>query len=158
MNVEHKGTIANSPAGYNGFYTLGVSSYIKRNYELTGYNFCGASAGAGNSLFLAFKGDDEDYVDEMLDRVDVVGKKHMSHVLKAVCDYHLDKYTTDDFDLHRLSIGVTNVKYLENQCHLYYEFDSLKDAVECTRASCNIPFVSGNPLNLYRNRFAYDGV
>lgn len=71
--------------------TFGVSSYIKRNYDLTGYNFSGASAGAGagNSLYLAFNGDDVDYVDGMLERVDAVGRKHMSYVLKELCDYHL---------------------------------------------------------------------
>ena len=158
MNMQYKGTISNSPAGYGGFYTFGVSSYIKRNYDLTGYNFSGASAGAGNSLYLAFNGVDVDYVDGLLERVDAVGRKHMSYVLKELCDYHLEKYTTDDFDLERLSIGVTHFHGLDKHCQLYDDFDSLEDAVKCTKASCNIPLVSGNPLNIYRYKLAYDGV
>ena len=159
IRAEHnQRTIANAPAGYRGFYTLGISSYIKRNYDLIEYKFCGASAGAGNSLYLTFKGDDEDYVDEMLDRVDSLGRTPITRILKEVCDYNVEKYTADEFDLDRLSIGVTTLDGLEKRGELYDRFDSLQDAVSCTASSSNIPFVSGSPLNVYRERLAYDGV
>lgn len=152
-----KGTIANAPAGYCGFYTLGISSYIKRNYDTSCHHLSGASAGSGNSIYLSFNGDDCDYIDGMLDRVDSMGKPTLARILQEVCDYHTEKYTTDDFDLDRVSIGVTHLTPFGKQCELHYQFDSLHDAVACSKASSNIPFISGSPLNIYRNDLTYDG-
>ena len=158
MRQEQGSTIANSPAGYRGFYTFGISSYIKRHYDLANYRFSGASAGAGNSLYLTFKGDDETYVNGMLDRVDAVDTKSIRRILREICEYNIDRYTTDDFDLDRLEIGVTCVNGLRKECTTYSQFDSLEDAVECTAVSCNIPFVSGSLMSMYRRRLSYDGV
>ena len=47
--------IISTPGGLFGFYFMGVSSFLKDNYNLTNYIFSGASAGAWNSLFLSLK-------------------------------------------------------------------------------------------------------
>ena len=57
LNILDNELIVLTPAGANGFYNLGICYYLKKNYDLTKYIFSGASAGAWNSLFLAFKGD-----------------------------------------------------------------------------------------------------
>jgi len=55
--VGEKKIIAISPGGYHGFYMMGISNYIKENYDLSNYLFTGASAGAWNALFMTYKGD-----------------------------------------------------------------------------------------------------
>ena len=52
--IRNKKIISISPAGYKGFYVMGVCKYIKQNYNLDNYVFTGASAGAWNSLLLCF--------------------------------------------------------------------------------------------------------
>ena len=37
--LSNKKMISIAPGGTNGFYTLGVSSYIKQNFDLTNYVF-----------------------------------------------------------------------------------------------------------------------
>ena len=58
--------IISTPGGLFGFYFMGVSSFLKDNYDLSNYIFSGASAGAWNSLFLSLKADDKPFIDEML--------------------------------------------------------------------------------------------
>ena len=45
--------ISISPGGLNGYYLVGIISYIKSNYDLSNYLFTGASAGAWSSLFMS---------------------------------------------------------------------------------------------------------
>ena len=45
--------ISSKAAGLKGFYMLGVSKYIKDNYDLSDTIFYGASAGSWNSLYLS---------------------------------------------------------------------------------------------------------
>ena len=58
--------IISTPGGLNGFYLLGVSSYLKENYNLTDYLYSGASAGAWNSLFLSFRGNDTEFINNLI--------------------------------------------------------------------------------------------
>ena len=64
--LTNKKMISIAPGGTNGFYTLGVSSYIKQNFDLSNYVFSGASAGAWNALFMSFKNDPNDFIDTIL--------------------------------------------------------------------------------------------
>ena len=58
--------LINTPGGLHGFYTLGVNAYIKERYDLSNHVFSGASAGAWNSLFLSFKGNDTEFIMSVL--------------------------------------------------------------------------------------------
>ena len=49
--------VVSTPGGLFGFYFMGISAYIKENYNLTNYIFTGASAGSWNSLFLSLNDD-----------------------------------------------------------------------------------------------------
>ena len=73
--------ISISPGGFKGFYMLGITSYIKKNYDLSNYIFSGASAGAWNALLMAYKGDVDHFIDNVLDIKTDLSKK-MSHYLK----------------------------------------------------------------------------
>ena len=54
-NASDNELITLSPAGLKGFYTFGVSVYIKENYDLDNYFFSG-TAGAWN-VYLSYKND-----------------------------------------------------------------------------------------------------
>ena len=54
------------PGGITGFYTLGVTSYLKDNYNLTDYTFLGASAGSWNALLLTCKDKNSVIIDKLL--------------------------------------------------------------------------------------------
>ena len=65
-HYQNNKIISVTPGGYKGFYTLGVCDYIKQNYDLSNYLFSGASAGAWNALFLSFKGNNYDFINDVL--------------------------------------------------------------------------------------------
>jgi hypothetical protein len=150
-------TITNAPAGYRGFYTFGITSYIKQNYDVANYSYFGASAGASNSLFLAFRGDDDIYVDQMLSRVDSLKRPTLPRILKEIKRYNMEKYTECDFDLDKLRVGVTCIKPMRKECKVYRRFDTLEEALDCTIVSSNIPLVSGSPFDTYLGVVSYDG-
>ena len=85
--------IISTPGGLFGFYFMGISSYIKRNYALDDYVFSGASAGAWNSLFLSLRKEEDEkaFVDEIL-KTDIkkfeihytIGEAHEIHYLECV--------------------------------------------------------------------------
>ena len=65
--IRNKNIISISPGGYKGIYVLGVCNYIKDNFNLDKYVFSGASAGAWNSLMLAYKHDTTKIKRDVLD-------------------------------------------------------------------------------------------
>lgn len=147
-------TITNGPAGYRGFYTLGISAYIKHNYNLSNHRYIGASAGAGNSLFLSFNGNDSEYITGLLERVDALVDPSLPRILEEMQTYHTDRYTVTDFDLDRLTVKVQGV---QSGCNIYSNFCTLNDAVNCVKASCNVPFITGSLFNRYLGELTYDG-
>jgi hypothetical protein len=71
----------------------------------------------------------------------------------------LETYTTADFDLRRLFIGVTTFdknQYKPNTT-IFTGFDNLEDALNCCIASSHIPFISGAFTNSYNNQMTFDG-
>ena len=71
----------------------------------------------------------------------------------------LSHFKTEDFDLSKLFIGVVQIdnhRYNINT-HIYSNFDSLEDAIECCISSSHIPLITGNVLNLYNKKYTFDG-
>jgi hypothetical protein len=167
-NIEHSSSInisamangkviSNSPGGYLGFYTLGVSSYIKENYDLTDYYFCGASAGAWNSLFFTYKGNDQQYINKVIETVDEVKNPSLYQIQQIVKSTLLSEYDVTDFEMQHLIIGVTSFKSFRRSCDIYTNFSSLEDAIDCCISSSHIPLVTGRILNKYKNIIRCDG-
>ena len=155
-NNNHK-VIITTPTGLNIFYVLGITAYIKEHFDLTNYIFSGVSGGAWNSLFLAFKGDDSEFIDMILN-----SKYHneSSSVVKmenALTDLILNKYSQDDFELNKLNIGVSILTWFKFNLKIYTGFSSLEDAINCCIASSHIPFISGELLHYYQNNWCFDG-
>jgi len=53
INNNIKKYIYLAPGGFTMPYTLGISQFIKENYNLNNINFIGASAGSWTSIYLA---------------------------------------------------------------------------------------------------------
>lgn len=156
-DYQNKKLINIHPGGLRGFYALGVSKYIKENYNLSEYIFSGASAGAWNSLFMTHKGDDDKFVENLLN-TDFYNAKSIQHIEYLLKDNILSNYNESDFDLHRLIIGVSVLdKFICLRKELYCEFQSLEDVIDCCIASSHIPILTGGIFRKYRNKFSFDG-
>jgi len=154
--IKNKKLISISPGGLKGFYELGVLSYIKDNYDMDGYIFSGASAGAWNALFMCFKNDTKQFVYNLLDYKlsQIKTIKELEYFLKYKL---LSKYDSDDFDLRRLFIGVTTLKQFKPVTNIFSDFNSLEDAINCCIASSHIPLITGGLTNRYHNMYTFDG-
>ena len=148
--------IISTPGGLFGFYFMGVSSFIKEHYDLSDYVFSGASAGAWNSLFLSLKENDKLFIDEIL-KTDIKNIKSILKLEKKMKSFILDNYDETMFDIDKLYLGVTVLDKSELKLCIYNDFISLEDAIDCCIASSHIPFVTGGPFNIYRNKFSFDG-
>jgi hypothetical protein len=155
--IKDKKLISISPGGFKGFYMLGTSAFIKENFNLENYIFSGASAGAWNSLFMTFKRDPIEFIIEMLDEKlnNAISNIDVEYAIKYKI---LNKYSEDDFDLKRLFIGVTSFENMKIKTHIFSDFDTLEDALNCCIASSHIPYITGSTfLNKYQNMNAFDG-
>lgn len=144
-----------SPGGLLGFYMFGVSKYIKDNYKLdNSYIFSGASAGSWNSLFMTFNGNDDEFMDLILKNIPKNNIEKLENNLKADV---LSMYSTGDFNLNNLYIGVSSLEKYKFKLNIYSNFTSLEEALDCCIISSHIPFVTGKPCKKYKNKFAFDG-
>ena len=154
--IRDKKLISISPGGFKGFYVLGVCKFIKQHYNLDDYIFSGASAGAWNSLLLCFKRDIGEIQNKILDTT-LQNTHKLLDIEKRIQHKMLDEFTTADFDLKRLFIGVTTFQNCKTNTTIYTGFDSLEDALDCCIASSHIPMVTGGLTNFYRNVLSFDG-
>jgi hypothetical protein len=155
--IKDKKLISISPGGFNGFYMLGTTTFIKENYDLERFIFSGASAGAWNSLFMTYKHNPIEFVYNMLD--DNLNNAISIIDLEYMMKYNiLKKYKEDDFELKKLFIGVTSFEKLKIKTHIFSDFDTLEDVLNCCIASSHIPYITGTTfLNKYNNINAFDG-
>lgn len=151
-----KKLISISPGGLKGFYQLGVCNYIKKNYNLDNYIFSGASAGSWNSLYLSFKGDPQQFITYLFS----LDFKNCNTILDMQYKFKfslLDKYSSNDFDLEKIFIGITNINNFQLETNIYGNFEDLEDVIEGCIASSNIPFLTGDLFSKYHNNYGYDG-
>jgi len=155
--IVNKKLITISPGGYKGFYLLGILTYLKENYETDNVVFSGASAGAWNSLFMCYKGNDPlAFVYNFLD-VNIRKAKSITELQYFLKYKLLSSYKIDDFDLRKLFIGVTTFKRFIPNINIYTDFEGLEDAINCCMASSHIPLITGGITNRYKNMFSLDG-
>lgn len=149
--------IITTPGGLYGFYLLGVGSYVKRHYDLSNIIFSGASAGAWNSLFLAFKGNDSEFIDNLL-QTNIQNASSILQIEKTMKQYILENYKESDFDLEKINIGVTVMRFpFRFKLKIYNNFTDLEDILDCCIASSHIPFITGGLIHKYRQRVSFDG-
>lgn len=154
-NYEKKKLIILSPGGINGFYMLGVCSYIKENYNLTNYIFSGASAGAWNALYMI--GDKNTNFKDLIFSINFEEISSIMELQFAIKSKILESVNYVNYDYSRLFIGVTAMQGLNLVTNIYTQFVDLKDALDCCIASSHIPFITGGFVNKYHNITTFDG-
>jgi hypothetical protein len=153
---KDKKLITISLGGCKGFYLLGILTFVKENYNMGNYIFSGASAGAWNALFMSYKSDTMTFAYNLLD-MDTKKIKNLVELQYLLKYKILSKYKTEDFDLHKIYIGVTTIRNFSPYINIYTDFDDLEDALNCCIASSHIPLVTGGITNRYKNMFSFDG-
>jgi len=153
---SNKKLITISPGGFKGFYILGVLAFLKEHYNLDNYIFSGASAGAWNCLFMCYKGNTKSIVYDFLDS-NIRKAKSISELQYFLKYKLLSCYSSNDFDLRKVFIGVTTFKHFIPNVNIYSDFEDLDDAINCCMASSHIPLITGGVTNRYKDMFSFDG-
>ena len=146
-----------SPGGYKGYYLLGVTSYIRQNFNTDQYLFSGASAGAWLSLMMTYRGNHTLLLEDMGVFSPGFSKQNLKQIQEKLSRTLLNKYTTEDFDLKRLYVGVSRLNKFYVETDVYSNFTDLEDAVRCCQASSHIPLITGGLLRVYDRRLTFDG-
>lgn len=147
-----------SPGGLKGFYTFGVLTYLKNNYNMNKYNYSGASAGAWNSLLMCCKKDPYDinqFIESLFEPLEKA--KSIMEIQILFKNKLLTNFSDNDFDFTRLYIGVTNINNGLIETNIHTNFTDLNDAINCCSASSHIPLLTGNIVNKYRDKISFDG-
>ena len=154
----HKNNILTfGPGGLTGFYTLGVTSYIKDNYDLTNYSYLGASAGSWNALLLSCKKNNTEIIDNLLSQDIYYKSKSVSNLLHDLKTYVESTYTTDDFELNKLYVSVSIFNFFSFKPRIIYNFTSLNDATNGCYFSSYIPLVTGKIKFFTFDNLIFDG-
>ena len=155
--INNKKLITISPGGLQAFYMIGICKYIKQNYRIdNSYAFAGASAGAWNSLFMSFKGNDDKFI-EALFSINFIGIKSINDIQLKIKDIILNDYRSTDFNLKNLYIPVSILRYNGMYPMIYNDFSDIEDALDCCITSSHIPFVTGGLVRRYNNIISFDG-
>ena len=144
------------PGGLKGFYEMGICIYIKENYNVDNYIFSGASAGAWNSLLMSYQGEAINFKNFIFD-INFDNISSMYELQLKLKKKILENFSSNDFNLKQIFIGVTVFEKFKFKNYIFTDFDSLEDALDCIIASSNIPFITGKLLYKYKNRFCFDG-
>ena len=149
--------ISSKAAGLKGFYMLGVSKFIKENYDLQNTLFYGASAGSWNSLYLSNNRPN----DELFTFIKSLKSKdfeNMYQIELAMRNEILKKYTENDFSLHHINICVSVFSDFRFKKQIYSGFESLEDVMNCCMASSHIPYITNKSCYYkYKNIPSIDG-
>ena len=154
--IKNNRIISISPGGIQGFYFMGIMAFIKENYNLQDIIFTGASAGAWVSLFSSYKYNTTYFVNNIL-QCNFTNIKSIMELQIKFKNKILNDYQDKDFNLKDIFIGVTVLKGFDLATNIFYNFESLEDAIDCCIASSHIPFLTGGIINKYNNEISFDG-
>lgn len=158
IHEPKKKFISINPAGVYGYYTLGISSYIKDNYNLEQYYFIGASSGSWNSLLCCYKYNQRSLIRELLKQDFFENSYSISNLQKNLSNYILTNYISEDFNLDKLYISISEFNNFELKSVIIHNFTNLENALECCILSSHIPFITSDSfIKKYRDKIAFDG-
>ena len=153
----HDSLITITPGGLTGFYSLGVSSYIKDNYDVSEYSFLGASAGSWNSLLFTCKRPSEEVFNTLLSTRIFYTTTTLPDLTEGLGDHIVSNYNDDDFQLDRLYISVSKLGLLRFKPKIMCNFTNLSDAVDGCLSSSYIPFVTSRFRRMPIDNIIMDG-
>jgi hypothetical protein len=155
--IKQEKLITISPGGLKGFWMLGVASFIKDHYPLSEYSFSGASAGSWIALFLTYKHNSTTFIQTVLDQ-DINQIHSVSLLKESIREKLISSFSHNDFHFSRLFVGVSSLSdQYQVKTHIYSNFLSLENAVDCCIASSHIPFLTGGLVTKYNDLCSYDG-
>jgi len=139
------------PGGAAGFYSLGICHYLVNHFELKDKHIVGFSAGAFNSLFMRLIPEKRN---KLLQDIFDCDQRNTIHILKRIIDIVETTTELNDYDMKRISIGVSHPEGLS----LYDTFLTIKQVVSCCKSSSFIPFVTyESGIDFYNHKIAFDG-
>ena len=153
---DNKKFISITPGGIAGFYSLGISSYILNNYDVSNYSFIGASAGAWISLVCCYKHDHNKLIKDLLE-LDIFDncKGSISKLQYDLYSYLTENYKTEDFDFDKLHICISELKKTPT---IVTNFNSLEKAIDCCIVSSHIPYITSDQfIKKFDNKVVFDG-
>ncbi len=146
------------PAGLKGYYMLGISKYIKDNYDLTNWKYYGCSAGAWTALYLSCKKHDKLISDtKELNQFSYYDLYDLERTIKKSI---IKNFNISDFDVEKINIGLSikRKKLPLLRKSLINKFENLDDLLEGCISSSHLPFISnGDFFYKYRNMKTIDG-
>ena len=146
------------PGGLKGFYYLGIANFIRDNYELDNWSFLGASAGSWVSLFMSYKGDPLYFLNKTgIFTEDFMKVKNMKKMKIIIKNNILYNFNESDFNLSKINIGLVHLNLFGTSKHIYSNFYSLEDVIDCCISSSHIPIISGNLIQKYKGIYVLDG-
>lgn len=144
-----------SPGGLLGFYVLGISHFIKKNYNMKSKKIIGFSAGALNSIFLSMDKKHDDLFLTKLFQLNLHGRMSLPYILKKTIHLMNSILHIDMFDTKDKYIAVTT-DY--SRLVGYDQFLNIKDMTDCCISSSFIPFVTYYDLfYFYKGKCCMDG-
>jgi len=135
------------PAGFKGFYQLGICHYIKNNFNYSNKKIVGFSSGSWASLFLCL---DNKFSNECLQNVFKQFKHSCSlPKLPAIFRNSISKYKDTDFNLSNLYVCMTNST--NNSLIIKNEFLNINDCTNSCIGSSFVPLVTYNDIFYFYN-------
>jgi hypothetical protein len=147
-----------TPGGIGGLYSLGVSCFIKDNYDLNTYSYLGASAGAWISLVSAYKGNTTQMIFKLLKSHNLNHIESVNNLQYLFKDYILNHYDINDFNVEKINICISEVTPFSIQPKVINNFIKLEELIDCCIVSSHIPYVTSNQfIKTYNNKITFDG-
>ena len=154
----HKNFISISPGGIFGFYTIGYSSYILKNYNLNKYHYIGASSGSWNSLFCCYKYDHDNFMKKLINQDFFENITSVDRLQKNLTNYITKNYKSSDFDLNKLNICISVLEDFQLKNIIISNFTKIENALQLCRLSSHLPFLTSDELiKKYNNKIVFDG-
>ena len=155
---RQKKIISINPGGIFGFYTVGYSSYILKNYNTYKYHFIGASSGSWNSLFCCYKYDHSKFFKQLMNQDFFVNISSVDMLQKNVTNYITKNYKSCDFNLNKLSICISILEDFKLKSLIISNFTNIDDAMEICRLSSHLPYLTSDVfIKKYNNNIVFDG-
>lgn len=149
-----------APGGFTMPYTLGISQFIKENYNLNNINFIGASAGSWTSIYLA----SDMYLSDNLinDYSKLFEDKGVIYKWHNICPFlisEMPKYINDFSFIDEKRIKISLSQYYNKSIinKITDDYNNINELFNLCLLSSYIPVLSGLNIPKKNNLITFDG-
>lgn len=149
-----------APGGFTMPYTLGISQFIKENYNLNNINFIGASAGSWTSIYLA----SDMYLSDNLinDYSKLFESKGVIYKWHNICPFlisEMPKYINDFSFIDEKRIKISLSQYYNKSIinNITDDYNNINELFNLCVLSSYIPVLSGLNIPKKNNLITFDG-